>query len=62
MPAAFNLLSAHELRSLIADREVSPVELTRHALDAAQVTQGTLNAFFLVMEDEAMATARAAED
>lgn len=62
MPAAFNTLSAHELRSLIAHREVSPVELTRHALDAAQATQGTLNAFFLVMEDEAMAAARVAED
>lgn len=62
MPAAFNLLSAHELRRLIADREVSPVELTRHALDAAKATQGTLNAFFLLMEDEAMAAARAAED
>lgn len=61
MPA-LNLPSAHELRSLIASRQVSPVELTRHALDAATATQATLNAFFLIMEDEAMADARGAEE
>ncbi len=61
MPA-LNLSSAHELRSLVASRQVSPVELTRHALDAAKATQGTLNAFFLILEEQAMADARAAED
>ena len=35
--------------------------MTRRALDRAQATQSTLNAFFLLMEDDAMAAARSAE-
>ncbi|MEP9355970.1 amidase family protein [Xanthobacter sp. KR7-65] len=64
MPAADQLdfLSAHALRALVARREVSPVELTRRALDKAEATQATLNAFCVLMADEAMAQARVAED
>ncbi|MDR6951216.1 aspartyl-tRNA(Asn)/glutamyl-tRNA(Gln) amidotransferase subunit A [Ancylobacter sp. 3268] len=59
--APFSNLTAREARGLVARREVSPVELTRAALDAAQGTQASLNAFFLIFEEEAMAAARAAE-
>ena len=54
-------MSAVELRRKIARREVSPVEATRRALDKAQATQGSLNAFFLLMPEQAMAAAKAAE-
>ncbi|OYX70345.1 MAG: amidase [Rhizobiales bacterium 32-66-11] len=62
MSAAFDTMSALELRRRIRTRDISPVELTRRALDKAQATQSTLNAFFVLMEDEAMAAARVAED
>ncbi len=58
----FARLSAREARMCIARKDVSPVELTRAALDAARGTQASLNAFFLIMEDEAMAAAHKAED
>ncbi|GLK78906.1 amidase family protein [Methylopila turkensis] len=61
MSADFDFMSATELRRLVATRAVSPVELTRRSLDRAAATQGTLNAFFLLMEDEAMAAAQGAE-
>lgn len=60
--APFAHLSARETRDRIARRELSPVELTRAALDAARATQDSLNAFFLIFEEEAMAAARAAEE
>lgn len=62
MSDEFDTLSALALRTLVARREVSPVELTRRALDRATATQPTLNAFFLILEEEAMAAARVAED
>lgn len=62
MSAEFDTLSATALRSMVARREVSPVELTRRALDRAIATQPTLNAFFVILEEEAMAAARVAED
>jgi aspartyl-tRNA(Asn)/glutamyl-tRNA(Gln) amidotransferase subunit A len=55
-------MSAMEMRRRIAKREISPVELTRRALDKAQATQDSLNAFFVLLPDEAMAAARCAED
>lgn len=61
-PLPFACLSAREARARIARKDISPVELTRAALDAARNTQASLNAFFLIMEDEAMAAARDAED
>jgi aspartyl-tRNA(Asn)/glutamyl-tRNA(Gln) amidotransferase subunit A len=62
MSAGFDHRTAIELRTLVASRQVSPVELTRRALDAAEATQDTLNAFCFLMPDEAMAAARQAED
>lgn len=62
MSAEFDTLSALALRQLVARRQVSPVELTRRALDRAIATQPTLNAFFFILEEEAMAAARVAED
>ncbi len=50
-----------EAAALIAARELSPVELTRHCLDRIGQLDGQLNAFLLVTEDRAMADARAAE-
>ena len=58
----FDAMTAMELRGLIARREVSPVEVTRRALDKAEATQGSLNAFFILMPDKALAAAKAAED
>lgn len=62
MPDDLDFLGAHALRALVARREVSPVELTRRALDRAGATQDTLNAFCAILEEEAMAAARVAED
>ncbi|WP_454917919.1 amidase [Xanthobacter sediminis] len=62
MSEDLDFLSAHALRALVAKREVSPVELTRRALDRAGQTQDTLNAFCAILEEEAMAAARIAED
>lgn len=62
MPAELDALSAMELRRKIARKEVSPVEVTRRALDAAEASQSTLNAFFVLLPDAAMAAARDAED
>ena len=61
MSADFDFMSAVKLRRLIGEREVSPVELTRRALEKAAATQATLNAFFLLMPEKAMADAHAAE-
>lgn len=62
MSAEFDTMSAMDLRRRIAAREISPVELTRRALDKAQATQASLNAFFVLMPEAAMAAARVAED
>jgi aspartyl-tRNA(Asn)/glutamyl-tRNA(Gln) amidotransferase subunit A len=62
MSAAFDAMTAIELRGRIARREVSPVEVTRRALEKAQATQASLNAFFILMPEKALATAKAAED
>ena len=48
-------MTAMELRGLISRREVSPVEVTRRALDKAEATQGALNAFFILMPYKALA-------
>src|SRR3954469_19411853 len=61
MPADLDAMTAMELRSRIARRELSPVEVTRRVLEKAEATQGSLNAFFFLMPDKAMAAAKAAE-
>jgi aspartyl-tRNA(Asn)/glutamyl-tRNA(Gln) amidotransferase subunit A len=61
MSADLDHMTARELTRRIARREVSPVEVTRRALARAEATQATLNAFSLIMANEALAAARAAE-
>jgi aspartyl-tRNA(Asn)/glutamyl-tRNA(Gln) amidotransferase subunit A len=54
-------LSARETANLIGRKELSPVEVVRRALDEAEGTQATLNAFTVLRRDEALNEARAAE-
>ena len=61
MSTEFDRMSAVEMRRRVAAKEVSPVELTKRALARASATQSTLNAFYIVMENEALAAAKAAE-
>ncbi|ARQ00128.1 amidase [Pseudorhodoplanes sinuspersici] len=62
MSAEFDAMSAIELRQKIARKELSPVEVTRRALERAEASQSTLNAFFVLLPEAAMAAAREAED
>ncbi|WP_331296540.1 L-glutamate gamma-semialdehyde dehydrogenase [Methylobacterium hispanicum] len=62
MTSDLDFMTALDLRRLIATRAVSPVELTERALARAEASQATLNAFCLLMPDEARAAARRAED
>jgi aspartyl-tRNA(Asn)/glutamyl-tRNA(Gln) amidotransferase subunit A len=54
-------LSIAEASKLIADKQLSPVELTRICLDRVKKLDPTLNSFLLVTADRAMADATAAE-
>jgi aspartyl-tRNA(Asn)/glutamyl-tRNA(Gln) amidotransferase subunit A len=60
--ADFDHMTAVELRTKIRKKEISPVEVTKRALEKAEATQGSLNAFFLIMREEALAQAKIAED
>jgi aspartyl-tRNA(Asn)/glutamyl-tRNA(Gln) amidotransferase subunit A len=62
MSAKFDALSAVKLKRLIAAKEISPVEVTLRALEAAQATQSTLNAFSTLMPEAALNAAVAAEE
>ena len=62
MSTDLDTMTAMELRRRVTRKDVSPVELTERALAKAEHTQGTLNAFFLLMPEAALAAARAAED
>src|SRR5690349_6380928 len=61
MSAEFDTMSATEMGRRVAAKEISPVDLTKRALEKAEATQSTLNAFYLLMPDEALAAARQAE-
>jgi Asp-tRNA(Asn)/Glu-tRNA(Gln) amidotransferase A subunit family amidase len=52
---------AHELRGLIAGRQVSPVELVEASLRQIEAVNPRLNAFLTVAADQALAAAREAE-
>ncbi|MGC1173229.1 amidase [Polaromonas sp.] len=54
-------MPATVLRRKIAQREVSPVEVTQAVLDRAHRLQPVLNCFITICADEAMQEARAAE-
>jgi aspartyl-tRNA(Asn)/glutamyl-tRNA(Gln) amidotransferase subunit A len=62
MSAEFDFMTATELRQRIGRKEISPVALTRRALEKAAATQESLNAFFLLMPERALEAAREAED
>jgi aspartyl-tRNA(Asn)/glutamyl-tRNA(Gln) amidotransferase subunit A len=55
------LLSATEAARLIAERKLSPVELTDAVLDRAEKLQPRLNVFALLTDEDARRGARAAE-
>ncbi len=55
-------MPAARAAALIRRRELSPVEFTRAVLDAVAREQPRLNAFVTVLEEEALAAARRAED
>jgi aspartyl-tRNA(Asn)/glutamyl-tRNA(Gln) amidotransferase subunit A len=50
-----------EASSLIAEKKLSPVELTKECLARLHATESTLHAFVLPTEDRALADAKAAE-
>jgi aspartyl-tRNA(Asn)/glutamyl-tRNA(Gln) amidotransferase subunit A len=54
-------LPASELRDKIANRKISPVELTQAVLARAEKLQPVLNCFITLAGDQAMAAAREAE-
>jgi aspartyl-tRNA(Asn)/glutamyl-tRNA(Gln) amidotransferase subunit A len=62
MPHEFDTMSATEMRRRIATKEISPVDVTRRALAKAEATQSTLNAFYILMPEQALAAAKVAED
>jgi aspartyl-tRNA(Asn)/glutamyl-tRNA(Gln) amidotransferase subunit A len=62
MSAEFDTMSAMEMRRRIAAKEISPVDLTKRALAKAEGAQSTLNAFYHLMPEEALAAAKVAED
>ncbi len=55
------LLTIAEAGKLIADKQLSPVELTRQCLDRVAKLDATLHSFLLLTEDRALADAKAAE-
>ncbi len=61
MESGFETLTIAGAARLIADREISPVELTRNFLDRIDVFDGRLNSYVLVLHDQALEAARDAE-
>ncbi len=61
MSAEFDMMTAMELRQRITSREITPVDLTRRALDKAEATQKTLNCFSVLAPEAALAAAKKAE-
>ena len=53
---------ASELAALIAEKQVSPVELTRLYFDRIDRLDSQLNAYLTLTQDEAMQAAKRAED
>jgi aspartyl-tRNA(Asn)/glutamyl-tRNA(Gln) amidotransferase subunit A len=62
MSADFDTMTAAELRERVVRKDISPVELTQRALAKAEATQATLNAFFVLLPEAALAAAEVAED
>ena len=62
MSYEFDYMSAMQMRSLIAAKKISPVEVTKRALEKAEATQSSLNAFYRILPEQALAAAQTAED
>ena len=62
MAGEFGALTGRETARLIARKELSPVEIVRGALDRAEETQRTLNAFTVLRPEDALKEAHAAEE
>ena len=62
MSVEFDCMSAIEMRRRIRKKEISPVDVTKRALEAAESSQSTLNAFFRLMPESALSAAVAAEE
>ncbi len=58
MSAQFDRMSAIEMKRRIARKEMSPVDVTKRALEAAQATQKTLNCYSTLMPEAALAAAQ----
>ncbi|HAE33894.1 MAG TPA: glutamyl-tRNA amidotransferase, partial [Dehalococcoidia bacterium] len=54
-------ISATEVARLIKKGEITSVEVTQLAIDRANATQGTLNAFITICEDQAIDAARSSD-
>src|SRR5262245_25732469 len=59
---ALHWMPAWRLREMIGAREISPVELMQHPLDRIERLEPTLHSMITAAGDQAMDTARAAED
>ena len=57
----FDFMTALDMRRLIGTKQISPVEVTAHALRRAEKTQDSLNAFVTITPDLALDAARSAE-
>ena len=53
--------SGIELKKLIKNKEISPVELTKLSLERIEETEPKVNAFFSVMHDQAILKAKEIE-
>ena len=53
---------SHKLAALIADKQVSPVEITQLYYDRIERLDSQLNSYLTLTQDEAMQSARAAEE
>ena len=54
-------MPAHKLGEMIANRQISPVEITQASLDRIDKFNGQLNAFLTVIPEQALESARGAE-
>ena len=62
MSHEFDTTSAMEMRRRIGTKEISPVNITKRVLHKAEATQSSLNAFYRLPPEQALAAARVAED
>ena len=54
-------MTAYKLREMIANHQISPLELTQISLDRIAKFNGQLNAFLTIFPEKALESARDAE-